>query len=72
MLKPSQNKDFRFCYVIFIYAHLLTMVFVVWIPAVFLGRMIVGDSKEQDDWKVIFQFSPTWMKLALLGIFIYL
>lgn len=62
VLSPIKKLDYEL---------LFPMVFVVWIPAVFLGRMMFGDSRERDDWKVIFQFSPIWMKFAILGIFSY-
>lgn len=57
--KPLPDYEFLFTGVFF----------VVWIPAVFIGRKIAGDS--EDVWKPILQPCPIWMKFIFWGIFVY-
>src|SRR6266536_749224 len=46
-------------------------IFVVWFPAVFVARRIVGSVNRKDLWKVVLKDSPDWMRYMMYGFFGY-
>lgn len=46
-------------------------IFVVWIPAVFVAKSLVGNLNRWDLWKLILSNAPTWMRYAVYGFFGY-
>jgi hypothetical protein len=46
-------------------------IFVVWFPAVFIARRLVGNVNRRDFWKVILKDSPDWMRYMVYGFYGY-
>jgi hypothetical protein len=46
-------------------------IFVVWFPAVFVGKQRAGNSKRKDFWKVILRGSPDWVRYLLYVFLAY-
>jgi hypothetical protein len=46
-------------------------IFVVWFPAVFVGKQRAGNLNRKDFWKVILRGSPDWVRYLLYGFFGY-
>lgn len=45
--------------------------FVVWVPAVLVGRYLARGENRQDEWRAIFRHCPTWMKFFANGLMLY-
>ena len=46
-------------------------IFVVWFPAIFVARALVGNMQRKDLWKVILKGSPDWVRYMVYGFFTY-
>ena len=46
-------------------------IFVVWLPTVLVAYRLTRGAKRKDLWKVALVGCPTWMRMALYGIFGY-
>lgn len=46
-------------------------IFVVWLPAILVGRNRVGTLNSRDPWKVLLKGSPDWMRYMVYGFFGY-
>jgi hypothetical protein len=46
-------------------------IFVVWFPAIFVARRLVGNVNRRDLWKVALKDSPDWMRYMVYGFFGY-
>jgi hypothetical protein len=46
-------------------------VFVVWFPAIFVARRMVGNLNRKDLWKVILKDTPWWLRYMVYGFFVY-
>ncbi len=46
-------------------------IFVVWFPAIFVARGLVGNLQRKDLWKVVLKGSPEWVRYMLYGFLTY-
>ena len=46
-------------------------IFVVWFPAIFVAKQLVGNVNRKDLWKVVLKGTPDWVRYMVYGFFGY-
>ena len=46
-------------------------IFVVWFPAIYVAKQLIGNLQRKDFWKVVLKGSPEWMRYMVYGFFGY-